>query len=102
MRAWPRRWHSVVIFGMTVVCGTGLSGTVQVFQQFAPERVASLTDVVVNATGTTFGAVVGLLYEVMDRHAPCAWHSPGASRARTAWGYCLVVGVSSGALHPHD
>ena len=65
MRAWPRRWPSVVIFGMTVVWGTGLSGTVEVFQQFAPERVASLTDVVANATGTTFGAVVGLLYEVM-------------------------------------
>ena len=31
-RAWPRRWHPVVVFGVTVVCGTVLSGTVEVFQ----------------------------------------------------------------------
>jgi VanZ family protein len=75
--AWPRRWRPVVVFGMTVVCGTGLSVTVEVLQQFAPERVASLTDVAVNAMGTMLGAVAGLLYGVMDGRPLVPGMAPG-------------------------
>lgn len=60
--SWPARWGRLTRLFWTVFIGTMLSLGVEMLQVHAPTRVSSLTDVVVNATGTIGGGLIALLY----------------------------------------
>lgn len=60
--SWPARWGRLTRLLWTVLLGTALSLAVEMLQVYAPSRVSSLTDVVLNAGGTLSGGLIALLY----------------------------------------
>ncbi len=60
--ALPRRWSAVARFALTMAAGILLSLTVELLQTMEPARVASLTDIGLNAAGTAIGAIGALIY----------------------------------------
>lgn len=60
--SWPGRWGRLTRLFWTVFIGTVLSLAVEMLQVHAPTRVSSLTDVVINATGTLGGGLIALMY----------------------------------------
>jgi VanZ family protein len=60
--SWPGRWGRLTRLFWTLFIGTVLSLAVEMLQVHAPTRVSSLTDVVINATGTLGGGLIALLY----------------------------------------
>ena len=58
----PARWGRPTRVLWTVLLGTALSLAVEMLQVYAPSRVSSLTDVVLNAGGTLSGGLISLLY----------------------------------------
>jgi VanZ family protein len=60
--SWPPRWRALTRLLWTVMLGTMLSCAVEMLQVHAPSRVSSLTDVVLNATGTLAGGLIALAY----------------------------------------
>ncbi|HZF24759.1 MAG TPA: VanZ family protein [Steroidobacteraceae bacterium] len=60
--SWPARWGRLMRLFWTVLFGTLLSLGVEMLQVHAPSRVSSLTDVVINTTGTLAGGLIALLY----------------------------------------
>ena len=60
--AWPAHWRRLTALAATVMIGTLLSLAVELLQVYAPSRVSSLTDVIINAVGTLAGGVIAILY----------------------------------------
>jgi VanZ family protein len=60
--AWPAQWRRVTALVATVIVGTLLSLAVELLQVYAPARVSSLTDVIINAVGTLAGGLIALIY----------------------------------------
>ena len=60
--SWPPRWGALTRLFWTVLIGSMLSCAVEMLQVHAPSRVSSLTDLLVNATGTLAGGLIALTY----------------------------------------
>lgn len=60
--AWPAHWRRLTTLAATVMIGTLLSLAVELLQVYAPSRVSSLTDVIINAIGTLAGGVIAIVY----------------------------------------
>jgi VanZ family protein len=60
--AWPAHWRRLTALVATVIVGTLLSLAVELLQAYAPLRVTSLTDVIINAIGTLAGGVIAIVY----------------------------------------
>ena len=60
--AWPAQWRRLTALIATVIVGTLLSLAVELLQVYAPARVSSLTDVIINAVGTLAGGLIALVY----------------------------------------
>jgi VanZ family protein len=78
--ALPRRWRGIVVLVLTIATGTLLSLGVELLQTMEPARVASLTDVLLNAAGTAIGGVVALAYIGIGTHL----RIPGLAETRPA------------------
>ncbi len=62
MLTWPARWTRVLGGVSAVLIGAILSLCVELLQGQSSSRVASLTDVALNAAGTAIGALAAILY----------------------------------------
>jgi VanZ family protein len=62
LMSWPSRSGALPRLCWTVLIGAMLSCAIEMLQVHAPSRVSSLTDVVVNTTGTLAGAAIALIY----------------------------------------
>jgi VanZ family protein len=62
LMSWPSRWGALPRLSWTVLVGTMLSCAIEMLQVHAASRVSSLTDVVVNVSGTLAGASIALIY----------------------------------------
>ncbi|HSC06432.1 MAG TPA: VanZ family protein [Steroidobacteraceae bacterium] len=60
--AWPAQWRRLTALIATLIVGTLLSLAVELLQVYAPARVSSLTDVIINAVGTLAGGLIALVY----------------------------------------
>jgi VanZ family protein len=60
--AWPAHWRRLTALVATVIVGTLLSLAVELLQAYAPLRVTSLTDVIINAIGTLAGGLIAIVY----------------------------------------
>ena len=60
--AWPAHWRRLAALAATVVMGTLLSLAVELLQVYAPSRVSSLTDILINALGTLAGGLIAIVY----------------------------------------
>jgi VanZ family protein len=60
--AWPAHWRRLTALVATVIVGTLLSVAVELLQVYAPSRVSSLTDVIINAIGTLAGGLIAIIY----------------------------------------
>jgi VanZ family protein len=60
--AWPAHWRRLTALAATVMIGTLLSLAVELLQVYAPSRVSSLTDVIINAIGTLAGGAIAIVY----------------------------------------
>ena len=60
--AWPAHWRRLAALVATVIVGTLVSLAVELLQVYAPLRVSSLTDVVINAIGTLAGGLIAIVY----------------------------------------
>ena len=60
--AWPAHRRRITALVCSVAAGTLLSLSVEVLQVYSIGRVSSLTDVLINATGTLAGALIVILY----------------------------------------
>jgi VanZ family protein len=60
--AWPAQWRRFTALAATVIAGTLLSLAVELLQAYAPARVSSLTDLIINAIGTLAGGLIAIVY----------------------------------------
>lgn len=78
--ALPRRWHASIRWSCAVLAGLVLSYFVEMIQTMVPGRVASLTDVALNAMSTAIGSTFALAYQSIGRQV----RLPGLFDARPA------------------
>jgi VanZ family protein len=78
--ALPQRWSGAAKIVLTVATGVLLSIAVELVQTMEAARVASLTDVLLNAAGTALGAAAALLYVALGTHV----RVPGLLESRPA------------------
>jgi VanZ family protein len=78
--ALPRRLRAIVALILTIAAGVLLSLGVEMAQTLESARVASLTDVLLNAAGTGLGCAVALIYRSLGTHL----HIPGLAERRPA------------------
>ncbi len=60
--ACPGQWRRATALACAILLGSLLSVAVEILQVYTSWRVSSLSDVVINATGTLAGGVGGILY----------------------------------------
>jgi VanZ family protein len=96
--------HASWRFGITVLAGAMLSSGVELLQYYDPGRVTSASDVYANVSGTTVGAVLGLLLRG-DVHAPLIREiqsRPLPALLLTSWlGYRLYPYVPTVNIHKY-
>lgn len=78
--ALPGRLRMIVALPVTITAGVLLSLAVEMAQTLESARVASLTDVLLNAAGTGIGCTVALVYRGLGTHL----HIPGLAERRPA------------------
>ncbi|MFO0727442.1 MAG: VanZ family protein [Myxococcota bacterium] len=59
LTSWTKGLRAVLLASLA---GALLSGAVEVVQTMSPSRTSSITDLIMNSSGTAFGALIGLVY----------------------------------------
>lgn len=78
--ALPRRLYAIAVLVLTVAGGVLCSLGIEMAQTLESARVASLTDVLLNAAGTGIGCAVALIYRSLGTHL----RIPGLAERRPA------------------